>query len=129
MQNGGAAFTLVLMRPNQPLALTLQRRHLTPALNAWAARAYCTTARQIATQHGCMDNLTTKRNFTRVIDVLGLLFDMLSMGVSPNRHWQTSGRLLQELNVCTVARGRFSEQNLAHHGTAVANIARVMKDA
>ena len=31
-----------------------------------------------------------------------LMFDMLSMGVCTTRHWQTSGRLVQELNVCTV---------------------------
>ena len=39
---------------------------------------------------------------TWVIDVLGLCFDMLSMGVLKNRHWHTSGRLVQELNLCTV---------------------------
>ena len=32
----------------------------------------------------------------------GLFFDMLSMGVCTTRHWQTSSRLVQELNVCTV---------------------------
>ena len=53
-----------------------------------------------------MDDLTTERSFdsqaTWVIDVLGLFFDMLSMGVCINRHWQTSGQLVRELNVCTV---------------------------
>ena len=54
-----------------------------------------------------MDDLKTERSFssqaTWVIDVLGLFFDMLSMGVfKENRLWQTSGRLVQELNVCTV---------------------------
>ena len=29
-------------------------------------------------------------------------FDMLSMGVCTTSHWQTSGRLVQELNVYTV---------------------------
>ena len=29
-------------------------------------------------------------------------FDMLSMGVCTTRHWQAPGRLVQELNVCTV---------------------------
>ena len=29
-------------------------------------------------------------------------FDMLFMGVCTTEHWQTSGRLVQELNVCTV---------------------------
>ena len=39
---------------------------------------------------------------TWVIDVLGLLHDMLSMDTFSTRHWQTSGRLRQELNDCTV---------------------------
>ena len=30
------------------------------------------------------------------------IFDMPSMVVCTTRHWQTSGRLVQELNVCTV---------------------------
>ena len=34
--------------------------------------------------------------------VLGLFFDMLSMNVLKNMQWQTSGRIVQELNVCTV---------------------------
>ena len=37
-----------------------------------------------------------------VIDVLGLFFDMLSMGECTTRHWQMSSRLVQELNDCTV---------------------------
>ena len=63
----------------------------------------------IATQfpwHGCMDGLITQRSFDSEamwgIDVLGLFVDMLSMGVCTTTHWQTSGRLVQELNVCTV---------------------------
>ena len=57
--------------------------------------------------HGCMDDLTTERSFdlqaTRVIGILGLFFDMFStMGVCTTRHCQTSGRPVQELNVCTV---------------------------
>ena len=35
--------------------------------------------------------------------MLGLSFDMLSMAVFSTRHWQISGRLVQELNVCTVS--------------------------
>ena len=35
-------------------------------------------------------------------DVLGLFFDMLSMGICTTRHWQTSGPLVQELIVYTV---------------------------
>ena len=88
----------------------IQCRHLIPTLNAWAARAVYTTACAIATQFpglGCMDDLTTKRSFDSqaawVIDVLGLFFDMLSMSVCTIGHWQTYGRLVQELNVdCTV---------------------------
>ena len=29
-------------------------------------------------------------------------FHMLSMGVRSTRHWETPGRLVQELNICTV---------------------------
>ena len=56
-----------------------------------------------------MDDLTTGRSFdsqatcTQVIDMIGSFFEMLSMGVCTTRHWQTSSRLVQELNVCTVA--------------------------
>ena len=55
-----------------------------------------------------MDNLTTDRSFysqaTWVIDVLGF-FDMLYMGVCTPRHWQTSGRLVQELYADTITLG------------------------
>ena len=36
------------------------------------------------------------------IGMLCLLPHLLSMGVFTNKHWQTSGRLVQQLNVCTV---------------------------
>ena len=53
-----------------------------------------------------MDELTTERSFdsedTWLIDVSGLFFDILSMDVCKARHGQTSGRLVHELNVCTV---------------------------
>ena len=60
-----------------------------------------------------MDDLTTERSCvsqtsscvsqtTRFIDVLGLLFDVLSMSVHTARQWQTPGRLVQELNASTV---------------------------
>ena len=53
-----------------------------------------------------MDDLTTERGFdsqaTWVIDVPGLFLDMLSMGVCATRRWKMSGRLVQELNSCTV---------------------------
>ena len=35
-------------------------------------------------------------------NVLGLFLEILSLGVCTTRHWQTSGRLVQESNVCTV---------------------------
>ena len=34
--------------------------------------------------------------------MLGSFSDMLSMGFCKTRHWKTSGRLVQELNVSTV---------------------------
>ena len=39
---------------------------------------------------------------TWVIGVFYLFHDMLSMNVCATRHWHTSGRLVQELNVCIV---------------------------
>ena len=67
------------------------------------------TARVIAAQfpgHGCMDDLATERSFdsqtTWVIDVFRLMSDLLSMCVCKTRNWQTSGRLVQALSVCTV---------------------------
>ena len=59
----------------------LQCGHLSPALNAWAARAKYTTAWPISTHfpgHWCVDCLKTERSFglqvTCVIDVLGWYF-------------------------------------------------------
>ena len=53
-----------------------------------------------------VDDLKTERSLDVpamwVIDVLVLFFDMLFMGVCTTRHWQTSGRLVKKLNVCTV---------------------------
>ena len=52
-----------------------------------------------------MDDLTFEHTCsfysqaTRVMDVIGLFSDILSMGVCTTRHWQTSGRPVQELNV------------------------------
>ena len=61
-----------------------------------------------------MDDLTIERSFdpqaTWVIDVLGLFFDMSSTGVCTARHWQTSGRLVQELNVCNVKVSKIDQQ-------------------
>ena len=39
---------------------------------------------------------------TWFIDVPGLFSDMLPIGVCTTVHWHTYGRLVQELNVCTV---------------------------
>ena len=49
---------------------------------------------------------------TCVIDVFTLFLDvLLSMGVYTTRHWQTSGQLVQKLNVCTVGMN-ISDQTL-----------------
>ena len=85
--------------------VNLQCRHLITALNPWVGILTDRTLNFL--EHGCMDDLTTERSFdsqaTLVIDVLGLFFDMLSMTVCINKHWQTSGRLVQELNSRTVS--------------------------
>ena len=51
---------------------------------------------------GCVGHLTTERSFdsqaTCVIDELGLF----SVDVCTTRHWWKFGRLVKELNVCTV---------------------------
>ena len=56
--------------------------------------------------HGCMDELTTERSSdsqaTWVIGVFGIFFDMISMVVSITRHRQTSCRLGQKINACTI---------------------------
>ena len=50
-------------------------------------------------------NFTTVRSFdsqaTWVFAMLGLSFEMVSMGVCTTSHWQTFGRLVQELNIST----------------------------
>ena len=81
------------------------------ALNAWASRVKYTTARPIASsfpRHGNMDDLTTERRFDSqaswVIDVPGMVFDMVCMDFCTTRQWLTAGRLVQELNVRTVAK-------------------------
>ena len=80
-----------------------------PALNMWASRAEYTTARPIATQflwHGCMNDLQLTvaliRKLRGPLKWLTYFLDMPFMVVSTTRHLQTSGRLVQELNVCTV---------------------------
>ena len=63
-------------------------------------------------RHGCMDDLITERSIgpqaTWVIDVPGLFVDMFSTGVCTTGHMQTSGRLVQELDVRTVSAMFFS---------------------
>ena len=68
-----------------------------------------TTACLIATMfpgHSCIGDHTTDRSFdlqaTWVSDVVGSFLDTLSMGICTARHCHTSGRLVQELAVCTV---------------------------
>ena len=92
----------------------LQCRHLIPALNMWAARAEYTTARSIATHfpwHGCMYdlqlNVALVRKLRGSLKCLAYFLDMSFMVVCTTRHWQTSGRLVQELNVCTVGEQGF----------------------
>ena len=85
----------LIIRPTLPVQCT----HLIPALNVWAVRAYYTTAGPIDTklhEHGCMDYLQIKRRCAWII------FWHVIHGFCSTRHWQTSGRLVQELNVCTV---------------------------
>ena len=88
----------------------LQCRHVIPALNARADWAF-TTARQIASQfpgHGCMNAwMTSQLNVALIRRLRGSLMclayfsNMLFRGVCTSWNWQTSGRLVQELNVCT----------------------------
>ena len=56
--------------------------------------------------HGCMDDLTTESNFDSQASfrpsICLAVLDMLPMGVCTTGHRQTSGRLIQVLNVCTV---------------------------
>ena len=87
----------------------VQCRHLIPALNALADRAKYTTTCPIATffpGHGCMNdlqlNVTLIRKLRGSLMCLSYFIGMLSMGVCTTRQWQTSDRLVQELNGCTV---------------------------
>ena len=47
--------------------------------------------------HGQPGNNTRQHTLLRIS-----IHDIVSMGVCTTTHWQTSGRLLQELNGCTV---------------------------
>ena len=65
-----------------------------------------------------MDDLTTERSFdsqaTWVADVLCLYFDILFKSACTTRHWQTSGRLAQELCVCPVLLQCPATQSIGH---------------
>ena len=61
-------------------------------------------------------------SYVKVIDVLGLFFDVLSMGFYTNRHWQTSGRLVQELDVCTVHPYRHDQVNYECIGSSLSGV-------
>ena len=56
--------------------------------------------------HRCIDDLTTEGSFDLqaiwIIKVRGFCFTCYQL-VCTAAHWQPSGRLAQELNVCTVA--------------------------
>ena len=47
-------------------------------------------------------NVALIRKLGGPLKCLAIFFDTLSMGDCAIRHWQTSGRLMQELNACTV---------------------------
>ena len=56
-----------------------------------------------------MEDLITERIFFTLAPLVihqnlhtTVIFDLLSMGACKTRHWQTSGRLVHELNVGTV---------------------------
>ena len=46
-------------------------------------------------------NVALARKLRGSLEFLACIFDVLAMGVFTTRHWMTSGRLVQELNVCT----------------------------
>ena len=86
----------------------VQYKHSIFALDAWTSRTWYTTASPITTRF---------RHWWRRFDSLGLFFDNFSMGVCITRglfdmwstyfcttsHLETSGRLVAEMNACTVA--------------------------
>ena len=72
-------------------------------------------SRPIATQFpGAINYLTIECSFdlqaTWVIDELGLIFGMISMGVYTTRYLQMSGRLVEELNVLYEEPGRLDDE-------------------
>ena len=73
--------------------------------------------------HGCDHRSMTSKPKAALISklrgslmCLAYFFDMLSMWMCTNRHWQTSGRLVQELNVCTVMCSIGSQIVASNHG-------------
>ena len=85
-----------------PLWRHLQYRHLILALSAWSDQAKHTQfPPNFLDMHACT---TSQLNEVLVRKLLCAwpIFDTLSISVCTTRHWQTSGQLVQELNVCTV---------------------------
>ena len=75
--------------------------HLIPALNAWSARVQYTTPVSLSMHAWMTSHLNVALTRKLRGSVMSLVF-MLSMGICTTRYWQTSGRLMQELKVCTV---------------------------
>ena len=88
--------------------LKLAYGYTVPSFNSCTKYADYPTARPINTKfpgHGCMTsqlNVALIHNLLESLICLAYFFDMLFMGVSATRHCQASGRLVQELSVCTV---------------------------
>ena len=83
----------------------LQCRHLIPALNAWSAGHNTRLHAQLQPSFLDMDPCTISQlNVVLVRKLLcaWFIFDTLSISVCTTSHRQTSGQLVQELNVCTV---------------------------
>ena len=86
-------------------------QHLIPALNnAWAARHNTRlhgplppSFLGIAVWMTSQLNVALQRKLHRSLMCLAYFFNMLSMSVCRSRQWQTSSRLVQESNVCTVS--------------------------
>ena len=66
--------------------------------------SYCHPVSQ-TWMHGSLSQLNVAliRKLSRSLVCMALFFDILSTGVCTTMHWQTSGRLVQELHVCTAA--------------------------
>ena len=79
---------IIFMDENEIFMHEIFVGHLIPALNSKASQAY-------------IHNRTPDIN---PVPRLALFLDMLSVGVCTTSHWQTSGRLEQEWNVCTLRR-------------------------